>query len=418
MVSGQLPRELGTPCFWDILPSDVPTYMSALGRIGYQTTCVGKMHFHGADQMHGWHYRPFGDMERLNRHLEPDYDDSADRFINWKETRVRYEDYGGYTPFMLKTARPGTDKFMIFDESVTRESSIHLRDYFSTLISEPYQGERPLLFEASFKTPHCPFVCPPDLFDHYHQVLPLPTKPPAQDAPAQIQKRQLQDQPSDITETMIRNARAGYWGLVQWMDQQIGFVLDALEQTGHADEFIILYTSDHGEMAGERGLWQKTCFYEESARVPMLMAGPGIPQGGHVYANTSHLDLMPTIQDLAGIQNADTRYGRSMLPLLENDHDDGRIIFSEYFVGAQTTSTDPGAAQENGLMAKKGHIKFIDYCDGDYELFNLEKDPGEQNNVADDDSYAEIRDELRTALDQLPAPWRVNRPEWRMQRGS
>jgi len=413
IMTGRLPRELGTPCFPDELPSETPTYPAHFARFGYQTTCVGKMHFHGDDQMHGWLFRPYGDMETTNRAQLSEYDATKDlyRDARWK---VKYEDFGGYTPFMLKTARPGTDKFMLFDQSVTRESSLHLRDYFSTLISEPYQGERPLLFEASFKTPHCPFVCPADLFEYYMDILPLPTKSSTGKVPKQMLQRQQVDQPEDITEEQIRRARAGYWGLVQWVDEQIGLVLSALEQTGQADDFLILYTSDHGEMVGERGLWQKTCFYEESARVPMIVAGPEIKAGRTVNANTSHLDMFPTLVGLAGLPAAKSSYGVDLSPMLrdECEPDPDRIIFGEYFEGGQ--KNDPQGNQVNGIMAKKSSVKWIDYCDGDSELFDLSVDPEESCNLSGSPDYASIQAELSAAICALPEPWRVSKPTWKM----
>lgn len=419
MLTGQLPRELGTPYFWDILPEGTETYPSYLARHGYHTTCVGKMHFHGKDQMHGWRFRPYGDMQVAPMEMLPDYESANDVVGSHpKQELLDFADYGGYNGYMLKTARPGEDQFMLFDKSVTREAELHLRDYFSLLIDNCYQGERPLLFEVSYKTPHCPFVCPVDLFDHYRATLPLPSKAPDPHAPPQMRARQAADQPDFATEDMIRNARAGYWGLVQWVDSQIGAVLDVLEQLGMEDDFIILYTSDHGEMVGERGLWQKTCFYEESARIPSILAGPGIPRGERVRANTSHYDLLPTLADLAGLPAPGGLRGESMLPKIGSRSPDERIVFSEYFMGAAKTSQDSAADQDNGIMAKRGDLKFIDYCDGSYELFDLDKDPDEQTNRADDPAYAADRKELAAAIGALPEPWRVQMPQWRMHRTS
>jgi len=412
MITGRLPRKLGTPYFWDVLPSDVPTYMSHFSCYGYQTTCVGKMHFHGQDQMHGWLFRPYGDMETLIRENLPDYERELDLYAG-AQVNVKISDYGGYNPYMLKTARPGTDKFMLFDESVTRESCLHLRDYFSTLISEYYQGERPLLFEVSFKTPHAPFICPPDLFNYYYDVVEPPRKPRDPHAPPQIKQRQKSDQPEDITEEMVRRSRAGYWGLVQWMDEQIGLVLNALEQTGMRDRFFVMYTSDHGELAGERGLWQKSCFYEESARVPMIIAGWDLPHGRRIQSNTSHLDIFPTLCDIAGLPVPEDISSQSMLPLIASDANDEQIVISEYYLEGGGLPENGG--QRNGMMAKKGSFKYIDYCDGSAELFDLAQDPDEQRNLSGVAEYSDVEAVLLGAMSSLSEPWRVHRPEWRMQ---
>ena len=410
MMTVLLPRELGTLGFWDVLPSNVSTYAGILAEAGYQTTCVGKMHFHGQDQMHGWRFRPYGDMECLGRESMPDYDAAKDRFREWRPLKIKMEEHGGYNPWMLKTARPGNDKFMLFDESVTREAILHLKDYFTMAIAECYQGERPLLFEVSYKTPHCPYICPPELFDYYMDVLPPPGKAKDENPPRDIRMRQQEDQPPDITLEMIRRSRAGYWGLVQWVDHQIGQVLSALEQLGLRDEATILYTSDHGEMAGERGLWQKSCFYEESVRVPMILSGPGIPQGKVVTENPSHLDLLPTLCDLAEIPPPAGLRGESLIPLL-TDRETGkpRAVFSEFF------GYYAGGEQRNSMMVKRGSWKWIDYCDGHCELFDLASDPDEQIDRANDPACFCLREELRSLLAELPQPWQVNNPDWEMK---
>ncbi|MGE9290006.1 MAG: sulfatase-like hydrolase/transferase [Puniceicoccales bacterium] len=407
MMTGQLPRELGTCHFWDILPSDVPTYASILGDSGYQTTCAGKMHFHGIDQMHGWHHRPYGDMEMLNRSGLPGYDGGKDRFRNWKKPFYIFDDHGGYNPAMLKHSRPGHDKYMLFDESVTRESGIHLTDFYRATISEgaDYQGTRPLLFESSFKTPHCPFVCPPELFEYYMDILPLPEKKRETGVPDHIRARQQQDQPDWVSEEMIRRSRAGYWGLVEWVDQQIGCLLQVVEDLGLMDETAILYTSDHGEMAGERGLWQKAVFYEESVRVPTILAGPGIPAGKVVRENTSHLDLLPTLCELADLKTPAGLRGRSLLPYARGEEDPERVVVSELFHTWEPT--------RNTLMAKQGSLKLIDYCDGQAELFDLSTDPEEQSNLWPD--HADRAAPLVEAIASLPEPFRKDHPDWKFE---
>ena len=407
MMTGRLPREIGTIDFWDVLPSDTPTYASVLGDSGYQTTCVGKMHFHGSDQMHGWHFRPYGDMEQLNRTSLPGYSADKDRFQAWREPAFRYSDHGGYTASMLKFARPGNDKYILFDESVIRESILHLTDYYQGLVAdiEDYQGTRPLLFEASFKTPHCPFVCPPDLFEYYMDVLPMPAKPGDPRAPEFIRRRRDAEQPDWVTPEMARRARAGYWGLVEWVDRQIGRLLQTVEDLGLLDDTVILYTSDHGEMAGERGLWQKSCFYEESARVPTILAGRGIPQGNVVTDCTSHLDLLPTLCEWAETEPPSGLRGRSLLPVCRGESNLERVVFGELYQRSNL--------QEYALMARQSGLKLIRYSTGESELFDLKTDPAEQCNLWPES--AERAAVLDDALAGLPAPFRVGQPDWKLE---
>ncbi len=391
IATGQLPRELGCPRFLDVLTPGTPTYQRHFAQNGYWTTCVGKQHFHGQDQMQGWMLRPYGDLETSSHDFITGHD--RGHALRPAETRVRYQDYGGYTPFMLKTARPGrTSSFMVFDESVTRESIIHLTDYFTNEIAERYQGERPLLFHAGFKTPHCPFIAPAHLFERYRRILPPPRRaqlPPG--SPRLLIDKQRADQPEQITEEMIANARAGYWALVQWTDQQVGALLDHLEAMDMLDRFIIVYTTDHGELAGEMGLWQKHTFHEESARVPMIIAGPGIPAGRTVVENTSHCDLFPTLAELAGLPLPHGIRGESMVPLLHTDSIDRRTVFSEVHENDGSSS----------VMAKRGSVKLSIYA-GEPWLVDLATDPDESRNLMGDPVYAAIEADLRAALVQLP----------------
>lgn len=396
MITGQLVREVGTLYYSDVLPSGLPTYMRQFSEHGYQTTCVGKMHFHGQDQMHGWLFRPYGDMEILLRQNMPGYSVEKDVV---GPTKYRPGQRG--LPHWIRDAHAGETGFMGFDRSVTREAGIHLRDYFRRIIYPVYSAERPLLFEVSWKCPHWPFTAPQELFDYYRGIVGPPEKALPEGAPPSLHRKHAEDQPDDITEEQILNARAGYWALCEWVDMQIGVVLDTLKELGVRDEFAVMYCSDHGEMAGEHGLWAKHCFYEESARVPMILSGPGIPAGRRVGENVSLTDIFPTLCDVAGLPTPEGLRGRSMLPLTHDPPQAGeRMVFSELY--GETCS----------FMAKKGDVKYICHSDGSRQVFDLARDPGELDNVADRPEYAGIRRQLHDALAALPDPWHAGEPDY------
>ncbi len=413
MLTGRLPRELGTLYFSDILPLETQTYMRYFSQHGYMTTCVGKMHFHGPEQMYGWKFRPYGDMEVFDADYITGYSEEKDVVGGIDKAsakrKIKVEEYGGYNAYMLKTARRGDNEFMLFDKSVTKEAVLHLKNYFLSILDQKYQGTRPLLFEVSWKTPHCPFVGLPKLFDYYRERVSLPGKRIDKEylatLPLSIQKRHSIDQPGEITEDQILDARAAYYALVEFTDMQIGIVMSALKELDMMDDFYIMYTSDHGEMAGEHGLWQKTCFYEESARIPMILAGPDIPKGKRVYHNTSHIDVFPTLCELAGLPEAENIRGKSMIPLINSNEKQGNIIFSELYSGN-------GNTQKNSFMAKYQNIKYVDYCDGTSQLFDLDKDRDELINLTDEPEYKNIKKKLQDALVNLPEPWRANDPDW------
>jgi len=386
MLSGRMPSELGAPYFECTLPPDTPTYMRHFAQRGYQTTCVGKMHFHGQEQMHGWMFRPYGDMQVPHHHAQyvPDYAAKRDVTGGRLERPVDMAAEGGYNSWMLKHAGPGETGNQRWDASVTRETVENLKDYFTpSFIDEIYQGDRPLLFEVSFKTPHCPFVCEQGLFDHYMEVLPPPRHPELPEGYAAfVRRKAANDLRGEPTAAMERRARAAYWGLVEWVDARIGEVLACLEELGVRDQFVVQFTADHGEMAGENGLWQKHLPHEMSARVPFLLQGPGIPAGRVVRENTSHLDLFPTLCDLAGLDAPDHLgdapwHGRSMLPLLADDAAGERIVLSEFRAHRDDVRAEGLPDGIWWVMAKRGDVKLVDYG-SEAELFDLSEDPDER----------------------------------------
>jgi choline-sulfatase len=404
-VTGRLPREIGTPCFSDLLPLETPTYMRYLAQHGYMTTCVGKMHFHGPEQMYGWMLRPYGDMEVKDHGFVPGYGVAKDVTGGIGADRTHdYGPYGGMMPFMVKTAGPGEHGFMQFDRLVTEAARVHLRDYFQYVIHTQYGGDRPLLFEVSYKTPHWPFVCPADLFDYYRAIVPPPRLAPSGDVPPCLVQKGRSDS-ADCSEEQVANARAAYYGLIEWMDGEIGLVLEELEDLGMRDDFVVMYGSDHGEIAGERGMWGKQTFYDESARVPMILSGPGLPAGRRVGEACSLIDVFPTLTDLAGLPDPEGVRGRSLLRLLDGSSPEPRTVISELFDG-------PGG---ESFMAMRGSLKYLHYQDGARQLFDLDQDPDECVNCAGDPAYAEAEEALREALRALPPPWRNGHPDWRMQ---
>jgi choline-sulfatase len=403
MLTGRMPGELNTFGFSDILPLDTHTYMRHFSQHGYQTTCVGKMHFHGPEQMYGWMYRPFGDMEVYDSSCIPGYSAEKDICHGVKKAKeiqkknIRAAQPGGKHLHRFKTAGPGEDQFMIFDKSATREAVINLKNYFKGTIDLKYFGSpRPLLYEVSWKTPHNPFVGLPELYAYYRDQIDLPKKRVTSDNidnyPPALRERIEKYMTEEITDEMIRNARAAYYALVEFTDRQIGIVLDALEELEILDDFYIMYTSDHGEMAGEHGLWDKNCFYEESVRIPMILSGFDVPKGKKVTANTSHLDIFPTLCDMGNLPTPADLKGRSLLPMISEDTPDERIVLSERHIDISL------------FMAKYKNIKYVEYTDGNSQLFDLEKDPAELDNKTADQSYKTVKQRLQQEIAALPKP--------------
>ena len=197
-------------------------------------------------------------------------------------------------------------------------------------------------------------------------------------------------------EDHVREARRAYYGLCSFMDQQIGLVLNALEETGQTDRTRIIYTADHGEMLGHMGLWAKCLMYEDSAGVPMIAAGPDIPAGEVVDTPVTHVDCYPTILQAAGITPSDeetTLPGHSLVELANGDEPE-RTVLSEYHDGGAITGM---------FMIRDGNWKYVCYPGYDPQLFDLKADPDELVNRSDDPACVDIRSgceaKLRTVVD-------------------
>lgn len=207
-----------------------------------------------------------------------------------------------------------------------------------------------------------------------------------------------------MTKDQQRAAISAYLGLVSFMDAQVGRVLDALDAAGLRDSTRILYTSDHGENAGARGLWGKSNHYQEAVRIPMIVAGADTPFGKVVDTPVSLVDVYPTILDCVGTPVVDKDLpGRSLFGLIEAREDRERIVFSEYHAAGSPSAS---------YMLRKGRFKFIYYVGYAPELFDLEADPEETHNLAGAPEHvATVRDlevELRKIVDPEKEDARAN----------
>ncbi|TIM01601.1 MAG: DUF229 domain-containing protein, partial [Mesorhizobium sp.] len=198
----------------------------------------------------------------------------------------------------------------------------------------------------------------------------------------------------DITGEQIRRARRGYFASISYLDDKVGELLSVLERTRMLDDTIILFCSDHGDMLGERGLWFKMCFFEGSARVPLMIAGKDI-SAILIDAPVSNLDVVPTLCDLAGIDMsaiAPWTDGQSLLPLL-----DGKTR-------AEPVLMEYAAEGSNAPLVAicEGRCKFI-HCEIDPpQLFDLESDPRELTNLAADPAHAAL---VASFTDKVRARW-------------
>jgi len=371
------------------LRSDAITWAHRLANAGYKTALSGKMHFIGPDQHHGFADVLASDEVVCAKNIEVDFrwvDDVSPR----PNSRARFDAAGA-----------GGGSHIDHDETVTRTCLDYLEQQWEAQKSgTPAQ---PFVLCAGYNAPHFPLIAPDEFYSMYHpDTVDLPVawdQPMADLGPHQQRLRKLFDL-EGLTEEQVRRARAAYFGLISWMDREAGKLIDKLEDTGLIDNTVVIYTADHGEMAGTHGLWWKSNFYEQSVHVPLVIRMPGAFQAGtRRHELISHLDLTATLLDLAGLSNQmapssdngeeKTTDGTSLRALIDAGQE-GQVpwrdhLFSDYYAQA---SRNPMR------MVRHGTHKLNIYHGECVELFDLAEDPDEMTNLADDGAQSVIRREL------------------------
>jgi choline-sulfatase len=353
------------------LGSDIPTFAHAFSAGGYTTLLSGRAHFIGADQRHGFERRLIGDVTTayVNRDWElapilGDLIDTAGYFAN----------------SILKSGR-GRTGYHAYDEAVTQATV----DWLET---EAGDAAHPFLLMVGFVSPHCPFVAPPEYYALYEGKVRMPA---TSAMPAERLHPELRALRALVDDTPLEariRARTAYYGLCSFVDAQLATLLATLERTGLRERTLVLYTSDHGEQIGEHGLWWKSTFYEGSIGVPLLMSGPGVPQGVTTHAHVSLMDLGPTLLDLLGLPRLPAAEGRSFRCLLEGE----AARWPNVVTAEGISSYAPPRAMR---MVRSGAWKLNEYTHHKPELFNLDEDPEETLDRQDDPACAEVLQNLR-----------------------
>lgn len=384
MMTGQLPSRIGAYDNAAAFPADVPTFAHYLREAGYQTVLSGKMHFIGPDQLHGFE-------ERLTTDIYP-----AD--FGWTPDWEHPDHRPGWYHNMLSVVQAGecvTSNQLDYDEEVAFLANRKLRE-----IVRDEEDERPFLLTVSFTHPHDPFAITPEYWNRYDPTdIDLPTIPPIPYDELDPHSQRLHDVCGlgayEQTEERVRNARRAYYGEISYIDDKIGELMATLDATGLSENTIVIFTSDHGEMLGERGLWYKMSFFEWSARVPLIFHAPTHFRPRRLAGHVSLVDLLPTLVELAAddVVIADQQDGRSLAPLLRGDDD----ILAEPIILGELLSEGAIAPL---LMIRQGQYKYI-YSEPDPEqLYDLENDPHELHNLVAQPDHAALIQDFRAELAQ------------------
>ncbi|WP_343565104.1 choline-sulfatase [Kiloniella sp. b19] len=352
--------------------SDIPTYAHHLRRAGYQTALSGKMHFVGPDQLHGFEERLTTDIYPADFGWTPDYRKPGERIDWW------YHNMSSVT----ESGIAEISNQMEYDDEVCYNAVRKIYDLGRG------HDERPWCLTVSFTHPHDPYLARKKYWDLYEDCDHLLPEVEAWDYEDHDPHAKRIFDANDwrnfnITEEDVKRSRRAYFANVSYIDDKIGEIMTALDGIQQADNTIVIFLSDHGDMLGERGLWFKMNFLEGSARVPLMISAPGQMKAGLVTDPVSTLDVVPTLADLAGIDLGSIEpwtEGESILELANGESRTSPVRM-EYAAEASYAPL---------VCLREGPWKYI-HCELDPPmLFNLREDPNELNNLADNPDFRDI----------------------------
>jgi choline-sulfatase len=359
LMSGLLPSRTGAIDNAGELPAAVPTFAHWLRALGYQTVLVGKMHFIGPDQLHGFEERPMTDVYPAGFDWVPDWDLGDDERLPW------YHDLSS----VLRAGPVRSTLQLEYDAEVVERSCEAIAD----AARDP---SRPLLLVASFAHPHDPYEAPPELWDRYDGVdvdppaHPDPPDPP--DPPTRRLRAMVDAEAIPVSQAQALAARRGYYAAISLVDDHLGTILETLEREGLADEAVVVVTSDHGDMLGERGLWYKMAPFEPSIRVPLIVHCPRRFAARRVAGAVSLLDLAPTLVELGGAA-MDGVDGVSLTGAIAGEDVPVRDVPLEYLAEG---------VRAPQVTLVRGPLKLV-RSHGEPDLvYDVEADPSERINLA------------------------------------
>ncbi len=392
MMSGQYSTRIGAFDNASEFPASIPTFAHYLRSLGYATCLSGKMHFVGPDQLHGFE-------ERITTDIYPsDFGWTAD----WAK---KVEPYAPSQMSMRGVVESGLcvrSLQMDYDDDVANQSVQWLFDHTRRADGKPF------MLVSSFTHPHNPFTISKEFWDLYADAdIDMPTVPfipfEERDPWSQRYYKLIRQDEHQVTDAHIRSARHAYYGMVSYLDTKVGMLLDTLQKIDALDNTVIIFTADHGDMIGERGMWYKFNPYQNSIRVPLIISAPGAKAGQRVSANCSLVDLLPTMLDLAT---------QGHPPELV-DRCDGRSL-TKWLHGTDTNWVDETLVEftSEGVHApafifRKGKYKYV-YCEGDPGMmFDLQSDPHELRNLCKETEFAVLALQMVSEIETRFAPSKV-----------
>lgn len=386
LATGRYVNEIG---YWDNgIPYDgrVASWHHRLRENGYTVDAVGKLHFRSHEDDNGF------SKEMHTMHVVEGVGDVLGCIRDNPPKRDQ--------PSKIRDAGPGDSSYIRYDHKVA--------DTACSWIAEHANDGKPWALFVGFVQPHPRYIAPERFFKLYEDAgLPMPPQWRTEDwpkHPALDQLRRFFMADSGISEQDIRTLHAAYYGAVSQMDWQTGRVLDALESAGLTDATRIVYSSDHGDSGGSRGLFGKFTMYDESAAVPLIMSGPDIPAGRSVTTPVSLADLFPTVLESFNVEPEEEDKdmpSESLWRFMEGpDADRERCVLSEYHaLGSESA----------WMLLRSRRYKYVYYVGGPPQLFDMEDDPQELVDLADSPSHRTVLEDMDRKLREVVDPEEADR---------
>ena len=374
-ATGKYIHEIG---YWDnadAYEGAIPSWHHVLRGEGHQVVSVGKLHFRGLK----------GDDHGFSEEIVPMniVDGKGDLYglLRGNDMPVRSDGKK-----LAGLAGPGESEYTWYDREITARAQVWLRE------EAPKHTAKPWVLYVSLVAPHFPLTAPPHWYYRYLGRTPMPKLyAPAERLPHPAARDQAENTRYDehFDPATVMRARAGYLGLISSLDENIGHLLDTLTECGFGDSTRVLYTSDHGDNLGARGLWGKQILYQEAAAVPMILAGPDITEGAVRATTTSHVDVFSTVLECVG-SPADPGKGVSLFRLAGGDKPE-RSVISEYHASS---------SRSGEFMIRHGKWKYVYYVQypEQPQLFDLEADPEELKDLGTDSAHASVRRDCEQRL--------------------
>lgn len=376
LLTGTDVRRCGAWSNESVLRPDLATLPKSLSAAGYETALVGKMHLGGNQQFAGFRHRPYGDLTGKTGH-------------QWEPIPVPRRGMRERTTQIGVTTIP---KSMMQEEVVAQETIAFIREH------QQSRPDTPWFVCASFSRPHFPLTSPRR---HWQRYWPdgvtepkIPAGGDAWDHPMSVGMREGFESNAIDHQEMLQ-ARAAYFACVSYLDEIVGDLLVRLEQNGLLDDTIIVYTSDHGELAGEHGVWWKHGWQESCTRVPLIVSMPrqrsGAQPARRINTPVGLTDLYPTLCSLAGAEAPDDLDGADLSAACDGSGDPPeRFIFSDNLVPRWGEGTE-------FRMVRRGNYKYVRFRNAPPLMFDLSADPAEQRDLISrgcDGPAAEAREQL------------------------